>query len=340
MQVCVRWGGEETRFEAGDGERLLFAGLRQGIALPYGCASGTCGECLASCVDGTVMNGWSDAPGLVGGRGVRRPLLLCQDIARSSCVIELPGLPVNLVESGYRPDYVSGRINKTLQLTDDVLLVTVALEREVAFAAGQFMMLGTPGVRGFRAYSIVENQATDGLSFIVKLKPGGKVSQWISRDAVLGTDVRLFGPLGRACFQDERDGDIQVLAGASGVSMALSVLERARDCGHLNTNKAHVIFGVRSRRDLFFVERLVETGADVTIALSDEDGNNANGDVFGGARVMSGFVHEVIGRVLPTPTQETVAFLAGPPGMIDCCLRELVMVRRMAPTQLRYDRFT
>ncbi|HEY4350712.1 MAG TPA: 2Fe-2S iron-sulfur cluster-binding protein, partial [Paraburkholderia sp.] len=61
IQVNARNRGYE--FEALPGERVLHAGLRAGIALPYECATGTCGTCKATLVGGTVNDGWVGAPG-------------------------------------------------------------------------------------------------------------------------------------------------------------------------------------------------------------------------------------------------------------------------------------
>ncbi len=45
IQVNARNRGYE--FDARPGEKLLHAGLRGGIDLPYECSTGTCGTCKA-----------------------------------------------------------------------------------------------------------------------------------------------------------------------------------------------------------------------------------------------------------------------------------------------------
>jgi len=44
MHVSVDAKGETFDFDCAPGERILHAGLRLGIALPYEYASGTCGH--------------------------------------------------------------------------------------------------------------------------------------------------------------------------------------------------------------------------------------------------------------------------------------------------------
>ncbi len=46
--------GQRAAFEAFEGETILQAALRQGVALPYTCKSGVCLSCLARCVRGEV----------------------------------------------------------------------------------------------------------------------------------------------------------------------------------------------------------------------------------------------------------------------------------------------
>jgi toluene monooxygenase electron transfer component len=61
IQVNARNRGYE--FDAAPGERVLYAGLRAGIDLPYECATGTCGTCKAKATAGRVRDGWPQAPG-------------------------------------------------------------------------------------------------------------------------------------------------------------------------------------------------------------------------------------------------------------------------------------
>ena len=72
------------------GETILAAGLRQGVALPYECATGTCGTCRARLVDGEVDEGWPQAPGRQGLKPARREFLMCQAAPRTDCRIALP----------------------------------------------------------------------------------------------------------------------------------------------------------------------------------------------------------------------------------------------------------
>ncbi len=78
MKIKVQAKSGEFDFEYVDGENLLYAGLRQGIALPYECATGTCGTCRAQVMDGNTELEWDEAPGLSYVKRGKNELLMCQ----------------------------------------------------------------------------------------------------------------------------------------------------------------------------------------------------------------------------------------------------------------------
>ena len=345
MQVTIRLRDGEHVFSVDPGEKLLYAGLRQGVPLAYECATGTCGTCKADRVSGKVGDDWCAAPGLPDRTRHPDSLLLCQCHAEGDCVLRADGWPPTRARPLAQPDYGLAHIVGLRSLTADVCLLTLSLPRPIDFEAGQFVLLGTESVPGLRAYSIVEGRATAQPSFIIKRKPGGGMSDWLFGSARPGAALRLFGPLEVATFRPASDGDLILLAGASGLSMALSVLDAARRAGHFEHHRADVIFGVRRAADLFLLDRLAASGAAVTIALSEPETDL--GDVLGplsadypAFRFVGGFVHEVAMAALPPSRPSTIAFLAGPPPMIDACLRHLITRARVPPGRIRYDKFS
>ena len=64
MKVSGRSKAGKFTFECRTGERILYAGLRMGLALPYECATGTCGTCKARVREpATIKDLWPEAPG-------------------------------------------------------------------------------------------------------------------------------------------------------------------------------------------------------------------------------------------------------------------------------------
>ena len=54
MKIAIQSKRGDAAFDCCDGETILHAGLRQGLTLPYECATGTCGTCRARVVSGDV----------------------------------------------------------------------------------------------------------------------------------------------------------------------------------------------------------------------------------------------------------------------------------------------
>lgn len=59
--IIAESGSERIEFQTFEGETILNAALRQGIALPYSCKSGVCFSCLAKCTRGEVDVVFADA---------------------------------------------------------------------------------------------------------------------------------------------------------------------------------------------------------------------------------------------------------------------------------------
>jgi CDP-4-dehydro-6-deoxyglucose reductase len=54
-QIPVQPSGRQ--FDCEDDETVLDAAIRNGVGLPYGCKSGSCGTCKGKLVSGTVIHG-------------------------------------------------------------------------------------------------------------------------------------------------------------------------------------------------------------------------------------------------------------------------------------------
>src|ERR1043165_9316530 len=90
MKITVQSKSGETAFDCGDRETILHAGLRQGLTLPYECATGTCGTCRARVMSGDVDVHWEEAPGAAKLKRDKGDILMCQTRARSDCVLRVP----------------------------------------------------------------------------------------------------------------------------------------------------------------------------------------------------------------------------------------------------------
>lgn len=345
MRITVKARSGAGEFECEPGEKILHAGLRSGFELPYECGTGTCGTCKATLVSGRVESEWPDAP---GGRYLKSPaeLLMCQCLAREDCALEVGVLKTR--EAGAPlPGALGGHVRGWRRLTHDVAAFEVPLDRPLDFDAGQFALLSVPGIAGARAYSMVNfERAARRLSFVVKKKPGGTVSEWLFGDGVEGTRLGLFAPVGHATFHPGLQKHVLCIAGGSGIAGMMSILQCAGEAGHFAGWDGHVFFGVRSARDGFFLDELHALQARyparlaVTIALSDEDVPASLPVAYPGLAFARGLVHAVAGERMKGRFADVRAYVAGPPPMVDASLRLLLREARLSPADIRYDKFS
>ena len=107
------------------------------------------------------------------------------------------------------------------------------LDGPLDFEAGQFALVTVPGIAGARAYSMVNfDRGAERLSFVVKKKPGGAVSEWLFGDGVEGARLGLFAPMGHATFHPGLPRHVLCVAGGSGIAGMMSILSLACQEGH------------------------------------------------------------------------------------------------------------
>ena len=353
MNISIgRKDGEPIGFEANADEKVLYAALRNRITVPYECASGTCGSCRAKLVSGELDDCWSDAPGKKVLKIRRGEFLMCQCVAKTDCEIRIPSPVLVKPQEETTPQAITGTIDDVEQITPDVRSFSISLDREVGFKAGQFMLLQLPGIQGARAYSMVNYSLnTKQLDFVIKHLKDGKCSQWLFDPPTNDPEVSLFGPLGHAVFEPHLEHDLLLLAGGSGIAGMMAMLEQADDIRYLDTYNIELIFGVRSVKDVFYLtalKRLAMKYPDclrVTIALSEVDNQSEVKELVDSVSTVSknlkiassGFVHEHI--EVSRTSANTMAFIAGPPPMVDASIRELVANCEIDVDRIRYDKF-
>jgi len=342
MRVQVTAKDRSFAFEAGRGEKVLYAGLRSGAALPYECATGTCGTCKARLLAGEVEELWVEAPGKKSFKPGRNEFLMCQCTAKTDLEIEVARAAPPFAPGECPVGPRTGTIRAVRALTHDVSAIDVALELPCDFEAGQFMAVNAPGLRGARGYSMVNfERGAQVLEFVVKKKPGGGFSEWLFSDKAAGCRIELVGPLGKAIFTPGTDKNLLVIAGGSGIAGMMSILKRATEDGHFARHKGWVFFGVRTMKDLFYARELSKLAAgnlSITVALSEEDAPATT--QWPQLRFERGFVHEVAKRAMAGTYDNVRAYIAGPPPAVDATIRFLLVEAKLKPDAIRYDRFS
>jgi NAD(P)H-flavin reductase/ferredoxin len=347
MRIQVNARNRGYDFDARPGEKLLHAGLRSGVDLPYECSTGTCGTCKATLISGRVAEGWAQAPGKKFLKAGTRELLMCQCVAEEPVMLEVPKFVHPMDPGACAPDANSGMLRRAQRLTHDVMAFTLELEQPCDFDAGQFVLLAPAGLAGFRAYSMCNfARGARSLEFLVKRKPEGRFSDWLFGASREGERLEVFGPLGKAVFEPGLRKNILCIAGGSGLAGMMSILARAADEGYFERQSGWLFFGVRTMRDAFFLEELAALARRfpgklaITLALSEEDVPAAaprERAEFGFAK---GLVHEVAKREMAGKYQNLRAYVAGPPAAVDAAIRMLLLDARLSTDNIRYDKYS
>jgi toluene monooxygenase electron transfer component len=346
MRVQLNARNRAYEFEAEPGEKILFAGLRARVDLPYECGTGTCGTCKARLVDGRVDDGWPEAPGRRYLKGAGE-FLMCQCAAAGNVTAEVSSF-VYAADSGAFPaGHAGGVVAGARALTHDVVALEIELDRPIDFDAGQFMAVTMPGISGSRGYSMVNfDRRTRTLDFVVKKKPGGGVSEWLFGADRKRSRVELFGPLGKATFHPSLGKNILCIAGGSGIAGMMAILARACQERYFAQYRGDVFFGVRTMADAFYLGELAAFRREfgdrlaITVALSDEDVPAAAARDHPQLAFEKGLVHEVAKRAMQGRYQDVRAYLAGPPPAVDAAIRVLLLEAKLTADNIRYDKFS
>lgn len=347
MRIIIRSKDGTHTIDCEAGERVLYAGLRNGVPLPYECGTGTCGTCKGRLIEGEIQEMWAEAPGRAYLKPERGEFLMCQGAARGPCEVLVPTRLPAPRANAISPLHHRGTMGNVKELTHDVVSFEVDLQQPMDFHPGQFAVLKVPQVQGFRAYSMVNyERGAERLKFVVKRKPTGRFSDWLFGTGAEGAAVELFGPLGKAIFSIEEQRSVLCIAGGSGIAGMMSILSCAAQARYLDHHRGFVFFGVRTMKDVFFLDELSKLVSmfpgklEVTIAISDEDAPPHEQTNYPALAYATGLVHVVAAQKMSGRYDNTVAFVAGPPPMVDGALRALILEARLPAADIRYDKFT
>jgi len=232
------------------GETLLEAGLRAGIALPYECRNGGCGVCKCSVLNGSVEHGVCQPGALPESEKALGKALMCCAVPMSDIEIEYEAGGDRAVEPvrTYR-----GYIASLQRLSDDVMRLIVSLPpgERISFAAGQYINILLPGGER-RAFSFASApQAGTDIELHVRLIPGGLFTTEVFTRMQVGDSLPFEGPLGSFILHDS-ELPIIFVAGATGFAPIKSIVEDAFARGIRRPMLLY--WGVRRRKDLYLAE--------------------------------------------------------------------------------------
>lgn len=331
-----------VEFEVEDGETVLNAAFRQGIALPHGCKEGQCSACKCVLLDGEVDMLKYSTFALNDMEKDSGHILLCRSIAYSDMEVELLNYDEEVLSKSIAVKSYQGRIEKIERLTHDIRGIEITLSSPMKFWAGQYVDITVTTDKGetlTRSFSMANTpDETQKLSFIIKKYPEGRFSGELDAGGIrVGAEVAIVGPYGTCFRREERQGPLILVGAGSGMSPVWSILNDHLASGE--QRPVYFFYGARTQDDLFHLDRisaLVERYPEVqfipVLSHAGEDG------AWQGER---GFVHESVDaklKELAIDGQGDV-YACGPPPMIDA-LQPVLFMNGFESEHVFFDKFT
>lgn len=297
MQVTMHPG--PARVAVREGETLLEAGLRAGLALPYDCRAGGCGQCLCTVLHGQVDHGAFQEDALPAAMRARGQTLMCCAVPLGDVELEVDGVS-SLAAADARPlQRLQATVTRMERLSPDLMHLLLQLPDGVhlPFVAGQYLnIVLDDGAK--RAFSFANAPADpsqppstrgDVIELHVRLIPGGRFTTQVFERMAVGDTLDFEGPLGRFALNDSQR-PILFVAGATGFAPIKSILEDAFRRGIQRPMQLY--WGVRRRQDLYMtdlIERWEREHANFRcVTVLSEAGDDEG---WSGRR---GFVHEAL----------------------------------------------
>jgi toluene monooxygenase electron transfer component len=319
-------------FECADNDTILRSALREGIGFPYGCNTGSCGNCRFQLIEGAVQHLRTDPPAWTERDRKRGRWLGCQARPLQDCRIKVRLEPD--AATPYRPVSRSGRLTEVVQISHDMSEFGFAVDGPDDFLPGQYALIELERVNAPRAYSMCNLPGTGEWRFQIKRVPGGAATGVLFDNLRRGEAVGMDGPYGLAYLREERPRDLLLVAGGSGLSPMMSIARAALCSSALSDREIMFFYGGRHPRDICaeaMLLRLPGFGERLThVAAISEPSDGWAGE--------TGFIHDVVRERVGERLANFEIYFAGPPPMAKA-MQTMLHEAGVTPDHMHFDEF-
>jgi phenol hydroxylase P5 protein len=319
--------------ECREDQNILDACLRKGIWLPHACTHGTCGTCKVQVLEGDVEHNDASAFALMDFERTEGKTLICTATPQSDVTIEADVEAEEGVEFHPVRDYV-GTVSVIEDCARETRRVVIDLDDEITFNPGQYVQVNIPGRGVNRSWSVASPPAEKRrIELNIRRTPGGLGTDgWVFKTLATGDPVELAGPYGRFFLREQREQPVILIGGGTGLAPLKSMVRHVLDNGL--GHRMYLYQGARAAADLYDVEFFRDLQSQFPDqltyrpCLSEEESEN----------VAHGLVTDVAAADFPT-LKGHVAYLCGPPAMVEACLKMLMKKRLFPRDTYREDFF-
>ncbi|MBI4772858.1 MAG: 2Fe-2S iron-sulfur cluster binding domain-containing protein [Deltaproteobacteria bacterium] len=331
-RVNINRGEKELVAEGGG--NLLSVLTDQRIFIPSACGGrGSCGLCKIKVLEGAGPLLPTETPYLDPEEIANNVRLSCQVKLRNDVKIEIP--PELFLIKEYKV-----RVAGIRDLTPDTKEFRFQLldPGAISFKAGQYLQVNIPEYEGcdepvYRAYSIASPESKpEEVTLVVTKVPEGIATTYLHDLLEEGSEITLNGPYGDF-YLGESDRDVFMIATGSGLAPIMSLLYKIADEGI--QRKTTVIFGDRTRNDLFYIEELEELGQRIpSLEIITTLSRPVEEDRWNGRK---GRVTDVLKDRLESG-ENTEVYVCGNPAMVEA-VEKLALESGVPRDRIFYDKY-
>jgi benzoate/toluate 1,2-dioxygenase reductase subunit len=325
--------GVERKLAVEPGQSVLDAAIAADIPLLHQCRSGSCSTCVARLESGRAELLAGACSSLLRAEQEQGLRLLCVTEPKSACRFSLA---YDSKAGAGHPATVQCFVNAVERIASDVMRLELELAEGswMDFRPGQFVQVKVPGTGELRSYSMATTpKDLPRLELLIRLLPGGVMSEWLLNQAAPDQVLEVTGPYGSFFLKDKVRAPHVMIAGGTGLAPMLSMVDAIRAAPG---NKPPVIlsFGCQTPQALFALEELDLRRhwlPRLDTRISVDRGTPPEG-------IRLGNPVEAI-TAADGLTADSVAYLCGPPAMIHAARDHLERLG-VAPANIFAEQFT
>tara|TARA_R110002110_G_scaffold205066_7_gene417346 strand:- start:503236 stop:504078 length:843 start_codon:yes stop_codon:yes gene_type:complete len=242
--------------------------------------------------------------------------LTCACDATTDCVIELD---YESSAGEVRPEKASVFINSIDWVAKDVVRLRLELAdgHWMNFEPGQFVQIQVPGTQEYRRYSMATApEELPQMELLIRVLENGAMSDYIRGRAQIDDVLEIEGPYGSFFWRKDLKSPHVFIAGGTGLAPMMSMLDVIRS---KNGTKPDLLlsFGCQDQSSLFH-------GEDLELREFWMPTLRTRISVDRGEQVAGTRLGNPVDAVVPEDiTPDTVAYLCGPPRMIEAAHQHL-----------------
>lgn len=317
-------------------EPILTAGIRQGVAMPYGCKDGACGSCKCKMLEGQVIHNKHQSKALSAEEEAKGYILTCCAKPQSDIVLEsrqvtsADAFPIKRMPS---------RVISLEKKSHDVMVIKLQLPASdtLQYKAGQYIeFILRDGARRSYSMATAPHIASDSktLELHIRHMPGGKFTDHVFGEMKEKEIQRIEGPFGSFYLREDFEKPMILLASGTGFAPIKAIIQHLQHQG--NTRPVAVYWGGRRPADLYMNEWvLAHVAATPNLTYVPVVSNALPEDAWTGR---TGFVHHAVMADFPDLSAHQV-YACGAPIVVDSAQADFVKICNLPEDEFYADSF-